>query len=312
MRLEKLQYLLEINRSHSISAAAKNLNLKQTTLSFTIKTIEEELGFTIFKRIPTGVTTTSEGKILLGYVQEIINKYEELLWLGNEDEAFFSKRDIIVLSNEIISSGRAVKISNDYYQRVPGGSIQVKAFSSDRICQLISQDQANVGLGYLSDNDIQRIVESNPAYNNIQIERLAGDYIGILMSADHPLAAGAFIAPEEIDGYGTISVNKESHDKAAGRLGIDAPHASVVGDIEIVKKYIAQTENLAFIPMKMADMLCDFEKEHLVVKPVKVQQPEQIFICLIHKDNQYLCYQERLICSEIREFFKGQERQDEI
>ena len=58
MRLEKLQYLLEINRSHSISAAAKNLNLKQTTLSFTIKTIEEELGFTIFKRIPTGVNTT--------------------------------------------------------------------------------------------------------------------------------------------------------------------------------------------------------------------------------------------------------------
>ena len=244
----------------------------------------------------------------MGYVQEIITKYEELLWLGNEDESFFSKRDIIVLSNEIISSAIAVKISGEYYNRIPGGSIQFRPFSSAKICQQISQDQANVGVGYLSDNDIQMIAEANPAYDNIQIERLTGDYIGVLMSADHPLASGEFVDPADIAGYGTISVNKDSHDRAAGRLRIEAPHTSVVADIELVKRYIAETENLAFIPIRMAEFICDFEKERLVVKPVRIDNPEEIFICLIHKDNQYLCYQERLICNEIKEFFKEQEK----
>ena len=41
MKLEQFHYLLEINRLRSISAAARSLHIRQTTLSAMVKTVEE-------------------------------------------------------------------------------------------------------------------------------------------------------------------------------------------------------------------------------------------------------------------------------
>ena len=51
MKLEQVRYMLEINRLHSISAAARSLHVGQTTLSAIVKSVEEEVGFSIFQRI---------------------------------------------------------------------------------------------------------------------------------------------------------------------------------------------------------------------------------------------------------------------
>ena len=48
VQLEYYRYLLEIDRCRSISEAARTLGLRQTTLSYIIKSIEQELGFSVF------------------------------------------------------------------------------------------------------------------------------------------------------------------------------------------------------------------------------------------------------------------------
>ncbi|MBM6722611.1 helix-turn-helix domain-containing protein [Pseudoflavonifractor phocaeensis] len=52
MKLEHFRYFLEIGRLHSISAAARSLHIRQTTLSAIVKGAEEELGYPIFRRTP--------------------------------------------------------------------------------------------------------------------------------------------------------------------------------------------------------------------------------------------------------------------
>ena len=71
MKLEHFHYLLEIYRLHSISAAARKLHIKQTTLSAIVKAAEEEIGFSIFQRTPGGVTTTPAGEELMSLAWEI-------------------------------------------------------------------------------------------------------------------------------------------------------------------------------------------------------------------------------------------------
>ena len=51
MQLEYFPYVLEIGRQKSVSAAAKTLNLRQTTLSSILSSVEEEVGFSIFCRM---------------------------------------------------------------------------------------------------------------------------------------------------------------------------------------------------------------------------------------------------------------------
>ena len=78
MKLEHFRYLLEINRLHSISAAARSLHISQTTLSSVVKNIETELGFPVFQRTPDGVAATTDGKKLMELAWDVNIKYEEL------------------------------------------------------------------------------------------------------------------------------------------------------------------------------------------------------------------------------------------
>ena len=59
MRTEYLEYLLEVARTKSISAAAKKLFIGQTTLSAIINSVENELNVKIFQRTHRGVALTA-------------------------------------------------------------------------------------------------------------------------------------------------------------------------------------------------------------------------------------------------------------
>ena len=50
IRLEQLQYLLEISKSRSLTTAAEHLYMTQPALSRAIKALEDELGITLLHR----------------------------------------------------------------------------------------------------------------------------------------------------------------------------------------------------------------------------------------------------------------------
>ncbi|MFR1109748.1 MAG: LysR family transcriptional regulator [Anaerotruncus colihominis] len=81
IHLEHFQYMLEIDRCRSISAAARSLGLVQTTLSSIVKNVESALGFPIFQRTPNGVAPTVFGEQFLTLGGEIHVRFEELLRL---------------------------------------------------------------------------------------------------------------------------------------------------------------------------------------------------------------------------------------
>ncbi len=79
MKIEYLNYLREIEKCKSISAAAKKLYIGQTTLSAIIKSIEDELDVRLFHRLPNGVVPTEKGAEILRCSEEIVAKYQEML-----------------------------------------------------------------------------------------------------------------------------------------------------------------------------------------------------------------------------------------
>ena len=56
MRLEQLQYIIEIEKTGSISKAAENLYLTQPSVSAGVSALEKELKFKIFKRTKSGMS----------------------------------------------------------------------------------------------------------------------------------------------------------------------------------------------------------------------------------------------------------------
>lgn len=64
MNLKQLQYFVAIAEEHQITAAARRLHITQPPLSYEMKSLEEELGATLFVRKPRGVDLTDAGRVL--------------------------------------------------------------------------------------------------------------------------------------------------------------------------------------------------------------------------------------------------------
>ena len=62
MNTQHFQYIVEIERTRSISQAAKNLYLSQPNLSRVLHELEEQLGFAIFERTSRGVMPRIAGR----------------------------------------------------------------------------------------------------------------------------------------------------------------------------------------------------------------------------------------------------------
>ena len=79
---QQLQYLVEIERTGSISQAAANLYIGQPHLSRILRTLENSLGYAIFDRTRQGVRVTDKGAVFLQHAQIMLREAECMELLG--------------------------------------------------------------------------------------------------------------------------------------------------------------------------------------------------------------------------------------
>ena len=74
MTLQQLKYIVEVANCGSFNDAAKNLFITQPSLSGTVRTLEEEIGFDIFRRNNRGIEVSVEGREFLGYARQVMEQ----------------------------------------------------------------------------------------------------------------------------------------------------------------------------------------------------------------------------------------------
>ena len=74
----QLRYVIAAAEAGSFSRAARNLNIKQATLSRHVLHVEERLGITLFDRRTRGATLTLSGETYLRTARRIAREWEEL------------------------------------------------------------------------------------------------------------------------------------------------------------------------------------------------------------------------------------------
>ena len=79
MNIQHLQYILEVQRTGSVSRAAKNLFVSQSGISTSIAGLEAELGFPIFERTRHGMVPTPRGMRVLEHAAKICTSYSDMM-----------------------------------------------------------------------------------------------------------------------------------------------------------------------------------------------------------------------------------------
>lgn len=68
------RYVLEVDKCKNITLAAKHLFISQPALTKQLSKLEKELGFQLFDRAHTPITTTPQGELFLDFAR----RYQEL------------------------------------------------------------------------------------------------------------------------------------------------------------------------------------------------------------------------------------------
>ncbi len=84
MNLNHLEYLITVAENGSINRAAQALYVSQPYLSGVIKSVEEELGFPVFRRTSTGVEPTELGVQALEGAKRILLELEQMRALKDQ------------------------------------------------------------------------------------------------------------------------------------------------------------------------------------------------------------------------------------
>lgn len=302
MKLEQVRYLLEINRLHSISAAARSLRVGQTTLSAIVKSVEEEVGFSIFQRTPNGVATTPTGAQFMALAWEIDVKYEELMAVKRCMAG--GAPAITVLISPSIASCISLPLTARFSQFELNGNLVFDETQSQQVEERLLSNTGNIGLTYLTELEIQRI-EKSIHHQSIHVERLMEDHLYLMVPKDHRFANCDSVSMKELSDERIASANRARNDKIVGTFLHRGERVTRFDSFDLMVQAVMQHQAAGIIPGLFA--LCAPVPGMAELRYIPLQNTEyenRMFLCLLTCKDRELRYQETILLTCIREFFQ--------
>ncbi|NBI67910.1 LysR family transcriptional regulator [Pseudoflavonifractor sp. 60] len=180
MKLQQIQYVIEINRANSISGAAKNLFTSQSHISNELKALEQELGFVIFERTAQGVRLTDQGQAMLNIAMSIHELTDQMRSIKKGKE--ISDRVSIATENMSFCLEAFSKLC------IKHGANNLKLLGGcpSEVCSMVAQSDCEIGIltanSTFSDAFMQKLKSQN-----LYAHRLGKLGLYIRLSRQHPI-----------------------------------------------------------------------------------------------------------------------------
>ena len=305
MRMEYLRYLLEIERHHSISAAAQALYLSQTTLSSTVRRIEEELGFHIFSRTHSGVQATAEGEEALALIGEILARYEEIQLLGGRGTA---TAPIPLLLSPTIDECLSVPLNKLFLERLPDGNLEFHSVLGDEIGRQIIRNESNIGITYYSPEHLAEYRSIASKYH-MEVEVLCQDRLYLLVRQDHPLAAREQVSAGELNNpnFAILPHFNAQEDSIAyaRRLGAGNRYTTVP-TVSLLKQAVLRVNVVTLLSgYAIRHGFGEHNSQLRAIPLTGTRKRNEIVMCLLHRDERSISEQEKILIQCILEYFEA-------
>lgn len=191
-------YALEVEKTASITQAADNLFMTQPTLSKSIKDLENNMGFAIFRRTSRGVVPTQKGQVFLEHARKIVAQMEKM-------ELDFQARDTV---NQIFSLAipRVSYISQAAakflctFDNSREMELEIKETSSLKVIESVTEGHFVLGIIRYHIEDEAYFLKSL-AEKGLQHENLWQSHYVALMPRNHPLADAAQLCTKDFSPY---------------------------------------------------------------------------------------------------------------
>ena len=186
MDLKILTTFTYVAQLGSFTKAGQTLGCSQSTISFQIRQLEEELGFPLFERINRTVVLTDKGREVLAYAQQI-GKMTAELKQNLQTNSTRAVRVRIAIADSLCNSLLEDNFQ-DFMQKNPGTSLKIVSCGTEEMFRLLDHNEVDAILTLES-----HIYDTE--YIIVREEKVANHFV---VSAASPLAKAGKISLEEL------------------------------------------------------------------------------------------------------------------
>lgn len=144
MELRNLITFIHVAELGSFTRTAEQLGYSQSTISFQIKQLEEELGYLLFERINHTITLTERGRELLEYAHRVSNLTDE--FNHRHDSADGAVARIHILSPDSLCEDMMMTNYLDFHRRFPGIALKYTAADTPTMFDMLDHNEGDLML----------------------------------------------------------------------------------------------------------------------------------------------------------------------
>lgn len=197
-----LKYVLEIEKTGSISQAAQNLYMAQPNLSKAIKELEKDLGYPIFKRTSSGAVITEMGAEFLYHARKIMEQIAEIEKLSDRKAAHNMQFKISIPRGSYIANGFTFFVAD--LQVSHGIDITINETNALQTISNVADRGYHMGIIRYPLSE-EESFKNRLKNNKLEQETIWEFEYVLVMSKKHPLAAKERIFAEDLQGYMKIT-----------------------------------------------------------------------------------------------------------
>lgn len=271
MELRHLRYFVAVAESGSLKLAAEDkLHTTQPSLSRQIRDLEHEVGAALFLRNSRGVELTPAGRVFLDHARVMLSQAETAVQsvrqIANPTKPYFALG--FMIGHDTTWIPRALHILRE---ELPNMHVVISTQNSPQLAAALSDGR--IDLAFLRREDGSPDLEFN-----LLIEEVIEAYL----PKNHPLAAQAAIAVEQIVGETFLSISgsalsvsgkspalRLAIDRFMQQSGVNIRPSHEVDNLGAIMSLIPSTGGIALLPAYAKTFLPD----SVVTRPLRGIKP---------------------------------------
>ena len=262
MDVQNLSALIWVSETGSFSKAAEKLHLTQPAVSKRISALEQELNVSLFDRIGKKVRLTEAGEALIPSAKRILRELEE------------SRRVISNLSGSVSGSlrlgtshhiglHRLPPVLREYTARYPKVDLDIHFMDSEAACEAVIKGDLELAIATLPEQ----------AADNLSEMIIWHDPLGIVVSADHPLAGLPHPGLESLIEHPAILPSHSTFTRALleKAIGLDTRKLNIAMEtnyLETIKMMVSIGLGWSVLPLSMLD----WDLKTVDLKGIKIER----------------------------------------
>ncbi|MBL8583921.1 MAG: LysR family transcriptional regulator [Rhizobiaceae bacterium] len=240
--IRQLQYFVAAAERGSVSGAAQNLSISQSSVTEAIKELETDLGVSLFERHPRGRTITQKGHQVLRHATKILADVSDARRaLYGDGEAGAGRLQLGVTS--MVAGYVLSDLLARYRRAYPAVEVSAIEDNGDYLEHLLVGGELDVAVMVIS-NLRDRMA--------LQAEILEVSPYRLWLPLGHPLASADIIAPADIIGQPLIMLTIDEIEENTGKLltalGARPQVAFRTRSVEAVRSLVATGAGVALLP----------------------------------------------------------------